>query len=155
MIRPDDGFRCRVKLELDAISLGFFIFRRQAFHVLFGPAIDDLDVCPEAQRCAGGIDGDVARTDDDDLVALLDGQVFQGHFPVLDALDVAQELFGIDDAIDSIVIDAEIPGIHRPNGDEDGIESFLQFGQRLIDTDFDIVFDSNAHGRQGLGFALQ
>ena len=67
----------------------------------------------------------------------------------------SRAVYGIDDAIDSIVIDTEIPGIHRPNGDEDGIESFLQFGQRLIDTDFDIVFDSDAHGRQGLGFARQ
>ena len=155
MIRPDDGFRCRIKLELDAISLGFFIFRRQAFHVLFSPAIDDLDVCPEAQRCAGGIDGDVARTDDDDLVAFLDGQVFQGDFPVLDALDVAQELFGIDDAIEGIVIDAEIPGIHRTDGNEDGIESFLQFCQGLIHADFDIVFNRDAHGCQSLGFTLQ
>ena len=155
MVRPDDGFRCRIELELDAIGLGFFVFRRQALHVLFSPAVDDFDVRTEAQRRAGRIDGDVAGADDDDLVAFLDGQVCQFDFTDLDALDIAQELFRIDDAVDSVVVDAEIPSIHRTDGDEDGIEITLQFVQGFVDADFDVIFDGDAHSRQGLGFALQ
>ena len=78
-----------------------------------------------------------------------------GRAAVLDALDVAQELFRIDDAVDRVVVDAEIPGIHRTDGDEDGIEITLQFVQGFVDADFDVIFDGDAHSCQGLGFALQ